>query len=104
MSPNKVFLYTELQASKPFSEVNWQLLNPEMKKEKGLLKKTWLSGIHSNSVGGFYEFDSLENARAFADGFFAREARQLGVSFTTKIFDGEVVEEASRDMRSPYYD
>ena len=103
-NPKKVFLYTELQASRPFTEVEWHRINQEMKREAGLLKKTWLSGVNSNSVGGFYEFDSVENARAFANGYFANEAKELGVQFTTRIFDGDATEEASRDMKSPHYD
>lgn len=100
---SKVFLYGELQRSLPFSQVPWQKMNLELLKVKGLVRKTWLSGIGTNTVGGFYEFDSEENARAFAEGPYAQEAAQFGASLTVKLFDGDIVEEASRGMKSPHY-
>ncbi len=99
----KVFVYTELQASFPFNEVPWKEMNPNLLQIKGLVRKTWLSGINSNSVGGFYEFDNLENAQDFAWNLFPEEAKNFGVSFMTKIFDGGITEEASRGMKSPHY-
>lgn len=35
-NPKKVFLYTELQASRPFTEVEWRKINPAMEYENGL--------------------------------------------------------------------
>lgn len=99
----KVFVYTELQASMPFKEVPWSEMNPNLLAVKGLVRKTWLSGVNSNSVGGFYEFDSLENAQNFAWNIFPEEPKKFGVSFMTKIFDGDIVEEASIGMKSPHY-
>lgn len=103
MSPNKVFLYGELQLSIPFTEVDWRSTNAMLKNVKGLVRKTWLSGIGTNTLGGFYEFDSVDNARAFAEGPYAEAAKRRGASLTVKLFDGDVVAEASRDMRSPHY-
>lgn len=103
MNPKKVFLYGELQTSIPFSQANWREINVGLKQVPGLLQKTWLSGIGTNTVGGLYVFDSIENARAFAVGPYAQEASQMGASLTVKLFDGDVVEEASRDMKSPHY-
>ncbi len=103
MSLSKVFLYAEVQVSVPFSPLDWHAVNAEMKKEKGLLTKTWLSGVNTNTVGGFYEFDSVENARAYAEGFLAQTAKHVGGSLTVKLFDGDVVAQASRDMGSPHY-
>lgn len=106
-SLNKVFVYTELQFSVPFSEVPWKKINEGInegiKKQEGFVRKTWLSGLNSNTVGGLYEFDSLEAAQKFAWDYFPNEPRAFGVSFQTKIFDGDIVEEASRDMYSPHY-
>lgn len=102
-SIKKVFVYTELQASVPFTEIPWKEMNPNLLQIKGLVRKTWLSGVNSNSVGGFYEFDSLENAENFAWNVFPLEAKNFGVSFMTKIFDGDIAEEASRGMKSPHY-
>ncbi|UII24286.1 YdhR family protein [Fulvivirga ligni] len=99
----KAFVYTELQFSIPFDNVPWEEINPNLLKVKGLVRKTWLSGVSSNSVGGFYEFDSIENAQDFAWNVFPQEARNFGVSFMTKIFDGAITETASKGMNSPYY-
>ena len=99
----KAFVYTEVQISVPFSEAPWRALNPVLKQQPGLVNKTWLSGHGNNSVGGIYEFDSLENAKKFAFEYFPTEARKLGAAFTTRVFDGSVTEEASRDMRSVHY-
>lgn len=103
MNPKKVFLYGELQMSVPFAQAPWREINEGLKRVPGLLQKTWLSGIGTNSVGGLYVFDSLEHARAFAVGPYAQEASQMGASLTVKLFDGDIVEEASRDMKSPHY-
>lgn len=101
---SKIFLYAEIQVSIPFSTVDWPAINEAMKKEKGLDSKTWLSGVGTNSIGGFYEFDSIENARAYATGYLAAAAAQLGGSLSVKIFDGDIVEAASRGMNSPFYE
>lgn len=74
-----------------------------MKTVQGLRSKTWLSGINTNSVGGFYEFDSLDNARAYAVGVLADFAKATSASFTVKLFDGDVMAEASMGMASPYF-
>ncbi|CAN3983844.1 hypothetical protein [Kitasatospora purpeofusca] len=99
----KTFLYTEIQAAVPFDEFDWQQVNVALKTAPGLIRKTWLSGIGTRSIGGFYEFDTAENALAFAQGPFAEEARRAGAPATTRLFDGEVVREASVDLDSPYY-
>ena len=100
---NKVFVYIEMQVSAPFDQMPWPAINERMLQVPGMLSKTWLHGLNSHSNGAFYEFDSLENAQTFAWEIFPLEARGAGVSFTTKLFDGDVVAEASRAMRSPYY-
>ena len=99
----KTFLYTEVQVSMPFEHFDWERANGPIKTAPGLIRKTWLSGLGTNTIGGFYEFDSAEHALAFAQGPFAEEARQAGAAATTRLFDGEVVREASVDLRSPYY-
>ncbi len=103
MSDGKVFLYAEIQVSIPFAELDWAPINHAMKQEKGLNSKTWLSGINTNTIGGFYEFDSLTEARAYAEGYLARAAKQLGGDLSVKLFDASVVAEASRGIGSPYY-
>ena len=101
--PSRVFLYAEFQISAPFVEGVWKETNPAMKTVPGLRSKTWLSGINTHSVGGFYEFDSIENARAYAEGMLAGFAKSANASLTVKLFDGDVVAEASRGMSSPFY-
>lgn len=103
-SIKKVFLYGEFQTSVvPFTKELWGPVNNQLKDVKGLIRKTWLLGVGTNTVGGFYEFDSIENARAFATGLYAEQAKYANASLTVKIFDGDTTEEASRAMRSPHY-
>ncbi len=73
--PSRVFLYAEFQVSVPFSEGVWREANPAMHTVPGLRSKTWLSGINTNSVGGFYEFDYVQNARAYAMSMFPTSPR-----------------------------
>ena len=101
--PTRVFLYAEFQISAPFGEGIWKETNPMMQTVPGLRSKTWLSGINTQSVGGFYEFDSVENARAYAEGMLAGFAKKRGASLTVKLFDGDVVADASRGMKSPFF-
>jgi hypothetical protein len=102
---HKAFVYTELQASLPFEQAPWRDLNPVLKAQPGLISKTWLSGHGNNSVGGFYEFDSIENANRFAQDYFPTEAKKLGVAFTTRVFESSpAVEEASRFLHSRHFD
>jgi len=103
MNISKVFLYAEIQVAVPFQDVDWQAINVAMKRESGLKSKTWLSGINTHTVGGFYEFDSLENARSYAEGYLAEAAKQLGGSLSVRLFDGDVTADANRGMNSPYY-
>ena len=53
--------------------------------------------------GGIYAFDTIENATAFAVNYFPKEAAALNAAFTTRIFDGRVVEEASKQLHSPFF-
>ena len=99
----RVYLFNDMNWSIPFEEGPWQELNVQLKRQPGLLSKQWLSGINTHSVAGFYEFDNKSNALAFTFGMFADECRKLGVTANIKLFDADVVEDASRDMNSPYY-
>ena len=104
MGAKKVFLYGEFQISVPsFTEELWGPVNRALKEVPGLISKTWTIGIGTNTVGGFYEFDSLEHARAFAEGLYAEQAARLGASLSVKLFDGDIAEAASRGMHSPHY-
>jgi len=100
---SKIFLYAEYQVSIPFTEIDWVPINLEMKKFSGLKSKTWLSGINTNSVGGFYEFDSIEAAQQYINGLLIPFAKQVNGNLTVKLFDGEVVKQASIGMGSPFY-
>lgn len=99
------YVYTEVQVhALPFDQaVPWRKLNPILKRQPGLLSKTWLSGVHSGTPGGLYAFDTVENARKFAVDYFPTEAAALNAAFYTRVFDANVTEVASRDMHSPYY-
>jgi len=98
----KAFVYTELQNALPFDQAPWRQLNPVILEQPGFRNKTWLWGVNQ-SVGGFYEFDSIENAKKFVTGYFPGEARKFGVAQTTRVFDGDVVEEASRYLNSVHF-
>ncbi|MBL4837189.1 MAG: YdhR family protein [Kordiimonadaceae bacterium] len=97
------YVYTEVQISVPFEDLPWQDINPALKEQAGILSKTWLSGLHSNSAGGIYAFDTLKNAKKFALDYFPTETRTMNAAYTTRIFDAAVTEEASRDMGSPFF-
>ena len=97
------FVYTEVQLSVPFENAPWRELNPTLKQQPGILSKTWLSGLHTQTPGGIYAFDTIENATAFAVNYFPTEAAALNAAFTTRIFDGRVVEEASKQLHSPFF-
>ena len=100
---SRVFLYAEFQVSAPFLNGVWKDANPAMHTVPGLRSKTWLSGVGTHTIGGFYEFDTVANARAYAEGMLAQFAKDADASLTVKLFDGEVVAEASRGMNSPFY-
>lgn len=101
--PQKAFVYTELQISVPFADAPWQEISAAIKQQPGFLSKTWLSGVGNNSVGGFYSFDSIENAQKFVTGYFPGEAKKFGVAHNTGIFDATLVKEASQDLNSPHF-
>ncbi|PKO53316.1 MAG: hypothetical protein CVU26_04965 [Betaproteobacteria bacterium HGW-Betaproteobacteria-2] len=103
MDIKKVFLYAEFQVSMHFSEIDWAPVNVQMKSFSGLKSKTWLSGINTNTVGGFYEFDSIANAQAYIDGLLVPFAAQINGNLSVKLFDGDITRDASIGMRSPYY-
>ena len=99
----KAYVYTELQISLPFAEVPWEKINETIKQQPGFLSKTWLAGVGNDSVGGFYAFDSVENARKFVRDVFPLEANEVNAAFTTRVFDADATEEASRAMGSPFF-
>jgi hypothetical protein len=74
-----------------------------MKQFAGLKSKTWLSGLNNHSVGGFYEFDSIENAQRYIDGLLIPFTKQVNGNLSVKLFDGDITEAANISMRSPYY-
>ena len=100
---SKVFLYVEFQTSCDFTQLDTAPIIEKMKTFPGLKSKTWLSGINSQSLGGFYEFDSQENAQNYIDNLLVPTMAQLG-SLTVKMFDGDVVKDASVAMDSPFYE
>ena len=103
MASQKIFLYAEFQVSTAFGEIDWAPVNDAMKRFPGLKSKTWLSGINTHSVGGFYEFDSLEHAQKYVDDMLLPFGRKISASLTVRLFDGDVTRDASRGMDSPFY-
>jgi hypothetical protein len=99
------YVYTEVQLhALPFDEAApWRTLNPILKRQPGLLSKTWLSGLHTGTAGGLYAFDTIENARQFAVDYFPTEAAALNAAFCTRVFDAHATEAASREINSPFY-
>ena len=100
---SKSFVYTELQIAVPFADAPWRDINPALLQQPGFRNKTWLAGIANHSLGGLYEFDSIANAKRFVTGYFPAEAAKFGVAQTTRVFDGDVVEEASRFLNSMHF-
>lgn len=100
---DNIFVYAEYQTSTNFSDVNWNEINVEMKKFKGLISKTWLSGVNTGTVGGFYEFENQADAQAYIEELLIPFTKQIGGNLTVKLFDGEIVKEASLGMNSPFY-
>ncbi len=103
MSSGKIFLYAEYQVSIPFTEIDWKPINEDMQQFDGLVSKTWLSGINTHSVGGFYEFTSQEQAQKYIDGLLIPFGQKVNGNLTVKLFDGDVVAEASKGMSSPFF-
>jgi hypothetical protein len=99
----KAFVYTELQLSVPFENAPWKEINKALLKQPGFMNKTWLAGVDNHSLGGIYSFETIEDAQAFVTGYFPAEARKFGAPQTTRIFDAEIVEEASNDMNSVHF-
>lgn len=99
----KTFVYAEYQVSIPFDQIDWQPINVEMKKFAGLKSKTWLSGVNNQTVGGFYEFDSIENAQTYIDGLLIPFAKQVNGNLSVKLFNGDITQAANLGMMSPFY-
>jgi len=99
----KAFVYVEAQASIPFEEYDWSHDNQGIREQPGFISKTWLSGADNNSIGGFYAFDSTENAKKYVTGFMSEKAKKLNIGITTRVFSAERVEEASGKMNSPFF-
>ncbi len=100
----KAFVYVEAQVSVLFDEYDWDHDNQGIRKQPGFISKTWLSGEDNNSIGGFYAFDSIENAKKYATGFMSDKAKKLNIGMTTRVFATDRIEEASREMNSPFFD
>jgi hypothetical protein len=97
------YIYAEYQVSIPFGQIDWAPINVSMKKFPGLLSKTWLSGVNTHSVGGFYAFDTRENAQAYIDGLLVPFAAQVQGNLSVRLFDADATREASIGMNSPFF-
>lgn len=99
----KIFLYAEYQVQIPFDQIDWQPIDVDMKKFPGLKSKTWLSGLNNHTVGGFYEFDCVENAQRYIDGLLIPFSKKVNGNLSVKLFDGDITEAANISMHSPFY-
>lgn len=97
------FVYTELQFSQPFDAFDWRSRNQQIREIEGLQNKIWLSGVSTNTLGGFDAFESVESALDYAVNQFPEVAAKFGSAFYTRVFDAKTTEDASRQMMSPYY-
>jgi hypothetical protein len=100
----KAFVYVEAQVSVPFEEYDWDQDNTEIKQQPGFISKTWLSGSDNNSIGGFYAFDSIDNAKKYATEFMSKKAVKLNIGMTTRVFSADRVQQASTKMKSPFFE
>lgn len=103
MSTPHVYVYAEYQVSIPFASIDWKPIDAAMKAFPGLISKTWLSGINTHSVGGFYAFDTLEHAQAYVDGLLVPFAAQVRGNLTVRLFDADATREASIAIHSPFF-
>lgn len=99
----KAFVFTELPISVPDSAKAVAHLVSSVRQHHGLLTYTWLSEIEGRSLSGIGAFDSLKSAQDFVHRVFPREAKRLGVTQRTQIFDATVVQAASQDIGSPHF-
>lgn len=99
----RVFLFVEYQISFPFGDLDLPPIHADMKSYPGMKSKTWLSGMNNNTLGGFYEFDSKENAQNYVDKGLVPYVQVFDANLTVKMFDAEIVADASKDMGSPYF-
>ena len=97
------FVYTEVQVNVPFEKAPWRARNPILLQTPGLISKTWLAGLHTNTLGGLDAFDTVDNAKDFAINVFPKTARKLNAAFYTRVFDAKATKQASIDMKSPFY-
>lgn len=103
MAKHHIYLYAEFQVSIPFDEIDWEAINIEMKKFDGLQSKTWLSGVNSKSVGGFYAFDTLQNAQNYIDQLLIPFTKRVNGNLSVRLFDADATGRASIAMNSPFF-
>lgn len=103
MAKHHIYLYAEFQVSIPFDEIDWEAINIEMKEFDGLQSKTWLSGVNSKSVGGFYAFDTLQNAQNYIDRLLIPFAKRVNGNLSVRLFDADATDRASIAMNSPFF-
>ena len=103
MATPKIYIYAEYQVSIPFAKIEWQPVDKAMKAFPGLISKTWLSGLNTHSVGGFYAFDNLANAQKYVDELLVPFAQQIGGNLSVRLFDAEATREASISIHSPFF-
>eukprot|EP01083_Nonionella_stella_P158234 514766_1 len=100
---NGVYLYVDFPTSTTFDNIPWKVINSEMKEFNGLKSKTWLASVDNSTCGGFYEFDTKDNAQNYIDNYLKDKVeKQMNVKATFKLYDKEITKEASMGMSSPF--
>jgi hypothetical protein len=67
------------------------------------LAKTWLSGANTHTVGGLYAFDTLTNAKHFAQVYFPEVVAKQHAAFSAFVFQAAPATAASRALGSPFF-
>ena len=99
-----VYLHVEFPTFIPMDELDWKQINVEMRKYQGLISKTWLSGINNDTVGGFYEFETKENAENYVENYLKKITEEtLNVKGKYTIYSKDATKKQSIEMNSPYF-
>jgi hypothetical protein len=99
----EAFVYTEVQVNLAFSNVPWPVRDPLIRANPGFLAKTWLSGANTHTVGGLYAFDTLTNAKHFAQVYFPEVVAKQHAAFSAFVFQAAPATAASRALGSPFF-
>lgn len=55
--------------------------------EKGFISKIWIHNLEAGKRGGIYVFDTMKNAKAYADMHFKRVQKEGGTDIEFQFFE-----------------